>query len=31
MYPNNQTRSIALRGTGDQVARAEQMIKERDQ
>jgi hypothetical protein len=31
MFPNNQLHAILMRGSGDQVSRAEQMIKERDQ
>jgi hypothetical protein len=29
VYPNAQANAIAMRGTGDQLAQAEQLIKER--
>jgi hypothetical protein len=29
-YPVNQPKALAIRGTGDQIARADQIIKERD-
>jgi hypothetical protein len=29
MYPNNQAKAILMRGTGDQISRAEQMLKDK--
>jgi hypothetical protein len=29
MYPNNQAKAIMMRGTGDQISRAEQMLKDK--
>jgi len=31
VFPNNRTHALLVRATGDQISRAEQMIKERDQ